>query len=142
MVNVFYFFSPFFLVVPPVACRQSCHGWFAARGSMSGCLGCGHGCIICVLGTHGCIICVLGTWYKSQAGEDEKPLDEKPLSGVDTGNLETAAARELSMLMCDGSLDTASWSALSSGTGKQPGKLFIVLVLLHISLILYAYDYY
>ena len=129
----FLFFFSFFHVVPPVACRQSCHGWFAARGSMSGCLGCGHGCIICVLGTHGCIICVLGTWYKSQAGEDEKPL-----IGVDTGNLETAAARELSMLMCDGSLDTASWSALSSGTGKRSGKLFIVLVLLHISLILSA----
>ena len=83
---------------------------------------------------------MLGTWYKSQAGEDEKPL-----IGVDTGNSETAAAWELlrqSMLMCDGSLDTASWSPLTSGTGKRSGKLFIVLVLLHISLILYAYDYY
>ena len=76
---------------------------------------------------------MLGTRQKSQPGEEEKPLIAKF-----TGNLETAAARRellrLSMLMCDGSLDTASWSALSSGTGK----LVIVLVLLHISLILSA----
>ena len=35
----FLLFFSFFHVVPPVACRQSCHGWFAARDSKWGCLG-------------------------------------------------------------------------------------------------------
>ena len=92
---------------------------------------------LCDGNMHGCIISVLGTGHSS--GEDEKPLIGEALGTW----RQQQPGRELiqSLLMCDGSLDTASWSPLLSDRGKQSRKLFIVLVLLHISLILScAYD--